>query len=552
MTAQVSSVYQYDNSLDWTENSKRKAYAICAAKDQDVLAYATSGIAGPPVESTEADALIKLTRDEAAETVKYFETEHEKVVADAEADTKPVDIDRAVCLGIEMARKQGLETTPEAVAYATERLKSKIWRDAVHNPIKEVHDGFLSYRFLKGMPSGENVVYVDRYKRGWERAAAIASQAQQQKLLVKPPGLLKLTWIHETEEDDEREWLVYGMCAKGEMSVVFGEPSAGKSIIAGDIALHVAHGMPWFGMETTKTTVLYYAAERAKLVKRRLRGLEDYHEIEDVTKVIIGSGALDIRNERDTRRFINDIKRASADSGEDVGLVIIDTFSRSLNGGDENSQSDVGDAVKNMQRIADETGVHLMAIHHVGVSLDAKKRMRGSSVLTGGIDKSFLVTQAKKGELTIAGVKDNDPVGDGAMPPLKMLIRTFKTGVDASGRDVTVPCLTPSDTPEDGGPPYTFDKAGPKLTAAEKDALAARTALAKAIEEHGVLIVDDAAGFPDGVTTVSKDQWRAVFKAEDTSRRSPDALRIAFNRALKTTIETGQVNARNDHFWPSE
>jgi archaellum biogenesis ATPase FlaH len=552
MTAQVSSVYQYDNSLDWTENSKRKAYAICAAKDQDVLAYATSGIAGPPVESTEADALIKLTRDEAAETVKYFETEHEKVVADAEADTKPVDIDRAVCLGIEMARKQGLETTPEAVAYATERLKSKIWRDAVHNPIKEVHDGFLSYRFLKGMPGGENVVYVDRYKRGWERAAAIASQAQQQKLLVKPPGLLKLTWIHETEEDDEREWLVYGMCAKGEMSVVFGEPSAGKSIIAGDIALHVAHGMPWFGMETTKTTVLYYAAERAKLVKRRLRGLEDYHEIEDVTKVIIGSGALDIRNERDTRRFINDIKRASADSGEDVGLVIIDTFSRSLNGGDENSQSDVGDAVKNMQRIADETGVHLMAIHHVGVSLDAKKRMRGSSVLTGGIDKSFLVTQAKKGELTIAGVKDNDPVGDGAMPPLKMLIRTFKTGVDASGRDVTVPCLTPSDTPEDGGPPYTFDKAGPKLTAAEKDALAARTALAKAIEEHGVLIVDDAAGFPDGVITVSKDQWRAVFKAEDTSCRSPDALRIAFNRALKTTIETGQVNARNDHFWPSE
>src|ERR1700734_3603695 len=138
MTAQVSSVYQYDNSLDWTENSKRKAYAICAAKDQDVLAYTTSGIAGPPVESTEADALIKLTRDEAAETVKYFETEREKVVADAEADTKPVDIDRAVCLGIEMARKQGLETTPEAVAYATERLKSKIWRDAVHNPIKEV------------------------------------------------------------------------------------------------------------------------------------------------------------------------------------------------------------------------------------------------------------------------------------------------------------------------------------------------------------------------------------------------------------------------------
>jgi hypothetical protein len=370
----------------------------------------------------------------------------------------------------------------------------------------------------------------------------------------KPSGLLKLTWVHQTEDDDERQWLVYGMFAKGEMSVLFGEPSAGKSIVAAEVAFHVAHAMPWFGMETSKTTVLYYAAERAKLVKRRLRGLEDYHEIDDTTRIVIGSGALDIRNERDTGRFINDINQASDESGEKVGLVFLDTFSRSLNGGDENSQSDVGNAVKNMQRIVDETGVHLMAIHHVGVSLDAKKRMRGSSVLTGGIDKSFLVTQPKKGEIVIAGVKDNDPVGDGAMPPLKMLIRSFKTGDDAKGRDITVPYLTLSDSPDQAGQPYNFDKgnAGPKLTAAEKDALAARTALANAIEEHAVLIVDDAAGFPDGVTTVSKEQWRGAFEAEDASRRSPDALRVAFNRALKKTIEGGLVNARNDHFWLSE
>jgi hypothetical protein len=76
--------------------------------------------------------------------------------------------------------------------------------------------------------------------------------------------------------------------------------------------------------------------------------------------------------------------------------------------------------------------------------------------------------------------------------------------------------------------------------------------LANAIEEHYVLIVDDAVGSPDGVTTVPKDQWRAAFEVEDTSRRSPDALRMAFNRAFKATIEAGQVNDRNDHFWPSE
>jgi RecA-family ATPase len=51
--------------------------------------------------------------------------------------------------------------------------------------------------------------------------------------------------------------LVYGMFAAGEMSVIFGEPSAGRSIVFGDIAFHVAHGLPWMGMESTKTAVLY-------------------------------------------------------------------------------------------------------------------------------------------------------------------------------------------------------------------------------------------------------------------------------------------------------
>jgi hypothetical protein len=81
------------------------------------------------------------------------------------AETKPVDINRAVRLGTEMARKQGLETGPEAVAYATERLKSKIERGAVYNPIEEMYSGFLSYRFLKEMRGGGKVVYIDHYKR---------------------------------------------------------------------------------------------------------------------------------------------------------------------------------------------------------------------------------------------------------------------------------------------------------------------------------------------------------------------------------------------------
>jgi hypothetical protein len=171
----------------------------------------------------------------------------------------------------------------------------------------------------------------------------------------------------------------------------------------------------------------------------------------------------------------------------------------------------------------------------------------------GGSTSHFSSPSLKKGEIIIAGVKDNDPVGDGAMPPLKMLVRSFKTGDDAKGRDVTVPYLAPASAPENNGRPFVFGAmAKPNLSAAEKDVVEARAALASAIEEQGVAIVDGSAGFSDGVTTVSKEQWRAAFEAGETGRRSPDALRMAFNRALKTTIGAGLVNARNDHFWPSE
>ena len=71
-----------------------------------------------------------------------------------------------------MARKQNaagnlpfqIDVGPEAVAFATDHLKSKIERDLVSNPISTVHTGLLNYRFFKERNGGEKVVYPDRFK----------------------------------------------------------------------------------------------------------------------------------------------------------------------------------------------------------------------------------------------------------------------------------------------------------------------------------------------------------------------------------------------------
>jgi hypothetical protein len=75
------------------------------------------------------------------------------------------DIDRAVRLGTEMARNTEdeqlgrIDIGPEALAYATDRLTSKIKRDAVYNPVGEVYSGLLSYGFLKKQLGSEKVIY---------------------------------------------------------------------------------------------------------------------------------------------------------------------------------------------------------------------------------------------------------------------------------------------------------------------------------------------------------------------------------------------------------
>ena len=77
----------------------------------------------------------------------------------------PVDIDAAVRYGVETAHAQGLDVGHEAVSFATDRLRSKLEREAVYNSLNCAHSSFLVYRFLKGMAGGGDVVYGRRIRR---------------------------------------------------------------------------------------------------------------------------------------------------------------------------------------------------------------------------------------------------------------------------------------------------------------------------------------------------------------------------------------------------
>jgi hypothetical protein len=91
-------------------------------------------------------------------------------------------------------------------------------------------------------------------------------------------------------------------------------------------------------------------------------------------------------------------------TGEQVVLIVIDTLSRALAGGDENSPKDMGAIVTTTAQLQEATGGHVLWIHHMPHDGD---RMRGHGALLGAMDTTLHVCKSGTGR-TATVVKAND------------------------------------------------------------------------------------------------------------------------------------------------
>jgi RecA-family ATPase len=152
---------------------------------------------------------------------------------------------------------------------------------------------------------------------------------------------------------------------------------------------------------------------------------------------------IDLRTNRvDAERMVNTIKRAIAEiTGPlPVQLVIIDTMSRALNGGNEGAE-DMAALLANADYIRHETGVAILFVAHCGK--DAAKGIRGWSGVRAAIDVEIEVTartdsvQGFVAEVT----KERDlPSGD----RFGFVLDPAVLGKNRRGKDVTTCVSCPS------------------------------------------------------------------------------------------------------------
>lgn len=277
----------------------------------------------------------------------------------------------------------------------------------------------------------------------------------------------RLTYFGDIGPAQRKRWLLGGMYGAGELSCVYGFPGCGKSVVLGDQACAVAAGRPWFGRRVGQGAVLYIAAERGELVKRRFVAWRQRHGMDGLPIGVL-EGFFDLSA---PAAGIDDIITAGKDLAAHtecpVAWVIVDTKSRVMGGGDPNSDRDIQVLVGNLMRLQVALGgPHVTIVDHVPHG--SPERMKGSGALAGAVDVSFLVR--KEGgfrSLTIGSKPPND--GPDEMEVLFGL-ESETIGVDEDGEETTAPVVVAADAgaamPERPAKPKRLNPAAQRILAA--------------------------------------------------------------------------------------
>lgn len=327
---------------------------------------------------------------------------------------------------------------------------------------------------------------------------------------------------------------VEGLLIRGAMSVIYGPSNCGKTFFMADLALHVACGWKWWGRDVTQGAVIYCALEGAFGIRNRVAAFAKHHNLDgqDIPFAIIPVALNIMDPDADTERLITAIQEAAAKLGVPVALVVMDTLSRAIAGGNENSPEDMGALVANSDRIRQVTGAHIAWVHHSGK--DQAQGARGHSLLRAATDTEIEISRPDTESPSTARVtKQRELEIDGTFT---FGLHRIELGLNQRGKPVTSCVVEPAEE----GPV----KARVSLSNNERMALRIlHDTLAKRGREpsHDV---------PPGVQMVcTMAEWRAEYSARSTAD-SADTKAKAFKRAAASLSEKQQIGVLHDLVWP--
>jgi hypothetical protein len=226
-------------------------------------------------------------------------------------------------------------------------------------------------------------------------------------------------------------YVVKGLLTQSSLAAIIAASGAGKTFFACDLACQVAANLRWCGLRVRSGVVVYAALEGAGSAENRFTGWRLKHNPERILPLRMMPEPINLRASSDVSALLAFIKTAEADFGERCVLVVIDTLSRAMAGGDENGSEDMTALIAGADAIKTATSAAVVLVHHHGK--DESRGARGHSSLKAALDTEIEITV--DGDTKVATVSKQRDGVSGQKYAFKL--EPVELGIDQDGDQVT-------------------------------------------------------------------------------------------------------------------
>ena len=287
--------------------------------------------------------------------------------------------------------------------------------------------------------------FFEPYTPKWYEARAqhLRDTEKFEPLVASGDEFLDAYSSHDMMNLPPANWLIQGLIEEQGLSVVYGKPKSGKTIWLTNMLWAWVMGEDWWFDESftfdnpeakSERRVLYLMLEGAASYADRLtawagsNGMDPYDQRLANFVVVPHGVALNregtVRRNKDgvgvmelgpTERLSNLIKLLEPQ------ILVVDTLSRAIPGGDENSQTDMSQLVGVLDSLRDRHGVATIVVHHTARGDDSHPR--GSTVLEGAVSSGVRIGEGKDGKRWVQVADQRNMEGNQDKIPMQFMGR---------------------------------------------------------------------------------------------------------------------------------
>ncbi|MGY6634840.1 MAG: AAA family ATPase [Alkalilacustris sp.] len=316
---------------------------------------------------------------------------------------------------IERVQAALLETLAGSLAMAPNHPRHDRWRALVENAggefsrlVESAHLKFNPNVPSEALREAAGAMFADLAPAPWSDEVA----APDSVLHAGKRRGFKLVRVGDLRPKVPR-FLIDGLIEEDAFVLLFGEPGAGKSLVAFDMAASIATGAPFHGRPGRQGPVVVLAGEGHNGLARRFAAWAQ-HRGQSLAEapLHISEGAARLLDGLSVEEVKQAVDAIAAEQGAPA-CILVDTLARNFGPGDENSNKDMSQFVAVLDGLKARYHCTVILVHHSGHGESG--RARGASALKAAVDAEFCVRKAPPAGLTLDCTKMKDAAPPGTL-----------------------------------------------------------------------------------------------------------------------------------------